>query len=364
MSTAAQALAGLPHVSVVAPALPRVAVFRPVMLGELLCATPALRALRAGMPGAQISLVGLPWARELAARLPSLDGYIEFPGWPGLPDTPPPDAAGQRRFLAHMHARHDDLALQLHGSGPVVNPLVAAFGAAACAGFLRPGEAPPADDAARFVTWPTQGTEAERLLALTDKLGLPRQGLQLDFPLRDGDRDAAVPLWRRIGSQPYVLLHAGAPWPSRRWPAERFAAVADALVREGLTVCLTGSAPEVGLARAVAAAMRMPVLDLCGHTTLWTLGALVERAALVLCNDTGISHVADALGTRSVVVSSGSDSMRWKPADAQRHRVLWQQMPCRPCALAHCPIGNACARGVDVTEVRRAALQALSAVTA
>lgn len=344
--------------------LHRVAVFRALMLGDLLCATPALRALRAGLPGAQISLVALPWARELAARLPSVDGYVEFPGWPGLPEVAPPDAAGQRRFLAQMHARHDDLALQLHGSGAIVNPLVAAFGARHVGGFTSPGLAVPPADAHLFAAWPTGGTEVERLLALTDHLGLPRQGLQLDFPLRDEDREAAVPLWRRIGARPYVLLHAGAQLPSRRWPPERFAAVADALVREGLAVCLTGSAPEMGLAQAVAGAMRQPVLDFCGRTTLWTLGALVERAALVLCNDTGISHIAAALGTRSVVVSSGGDARRWQPAERRLHRVLWQDMDCRPCALASCPIGHPCARAVEVGDVKRAALQALSAVTA
>jgi ADP-heptose:LPS heptosyltransferase len=342
----------------------RVVVFRALMLGDLLCATPALRALRRGLPGAHISLVGLPWARELAARLPSLDGYIEFPGWPGLPEVAPPDLAGQRDFLATMRERVDDLAIQLHGSGPVVNALVAAFGARHCAGFTSPGAWVPESDAARFTGWPEKGTEVQRLLALTDHLGLARQGLQLDFPLRDEDRQAALPLRRQLGGRPYVLVHAGAQLPSRRWPYERYAAVADALVRQGLAVCLTGASAEWDLTRAVAAAMQMPSLNWCGQTTLWTLGALVDAAALVLCNDTGISHIAAALGTPSVVVSSGGDAARWAPADATRHQVLWHDLPCRPCALTHCPIGHPCARAVQVSDVRRATRQALRATTA
>jgi ADP-heptose:LPS heptosyltransferase len=139
--------------------------------------------------------------------------------------------------------------------------------------------------------------------------------------------------------------------------------VADALVRQGLPVCLTGSTAERSLTRAVASAMQMPSLDLCGQTTLWTLGALVEGAALVLCNDTGISHIAAALSTPSVVVSSGGDARRWAPGDTTRHRVLWQDLPCRPCALTHCPIGHPCARGVQVSDVRRAAQQTLRTST-
>jgi ADP-heptose:LPS heptosyltransferase len=336
----------------------RVVVFRALMLGDLLCATPALRALRRGWPQAHISLVGLPWARDLAARLPSLDGYIEFAGWPGLPEVPPPRLASRLRFLDEMCERRDDLAIQLHGSGPVVNALVAAFGARRNAGFTSPGAWVPPADAASFTAWPEQGSEVERLLTLTDHLGLPRQGLQLDFPLHDDDRRAALPLLRALDGRPYVLIHAGSQLPSRRWPPERYAAVADALVRQGLAVCLSGSIAELDLTRGVAAAMHMPSTNWCGQTTLWTLGALVQEATLVLCNDTGISHIAAALGTPSVVVSSGGDAPRWAPADTTRHQVLWHDLPCRPCALVHCPIGHPCAHAVQVSDVCRAAQQA------
>ena len=344
----------------------QVLVFRALMLGDLLCATPALRALRQGLPKAHISLVGLPWASALCARLVSVDEFIEFPGWPGLPERPHPSAATQQRFVGALRERRADLALQLHGSGSVVNPLVAAFGAASTAGFAMPGDwpfTPAGSNAADFVAWPETGSEVERLLTLTDHLGLPRQGLGLDFPLRDADRHAAAALRRSLGLRPFVLVHPGSQLPSRRWPAERFAAVADSLADTGLAVVLTGSAAEAPLARQVAQAMRTPALVLAGQTTLWTLGALVEQARLVLSNDTGVSHIAAALNTPSVVVASGSDVARWAPAQRSRHRVLWHDLPCRPCAHAVCPIGHPCALGVDTAAVQQAAHAQLQACT-
>ena len=126
---------------------------------------------------------------------------------------------------------------------------------------------------------------------------------------------------------------------------------------------LTGTEAERGLTREVAQAMQAPALDLAGATTLWTLGALVESARVVVCNDTGLSHVAAALHTPSLVLSCGGDALRWAPADAARHRVLWEPMPCRPCALATCPTGHGCATALGV-EPARTALRALLAETA
>lgn len=328
----------------------RIVVFRALMLGDLLCATPALRALRAGYPDAHIALVGLPWARELVERLPTVDEFIEFPGHPELPERRcTHEVLGE--FVAGLQARRFDLAVQLHGSGSIVNPLVASFGAASTAGFRRgDGWCPPADEAS-WTLWPSRGHEIERLLALTDHLGLPRQGLHLDFPVHDADRTALRCTWEADG-RPYACVHAGAQLASRRWQLSRFAAVADAIHAAGRIVVLTGTPAEAELVAGLARRMRAPAVDLCGRTTLWTLGALVEGADFVVCNDTGISHVAAALACPSIVVSSGSDVARWAPLARERHRVLWHDVPCRPCGHADCPsAAHDCAAAVTVDDV-------------
>jgi len=334
----------------------RIAVFRALMLGDLLCAVPALRALRAGFPRAQITLVGLPWARTLVQRLGVyVDGFIDFPGWPGLPETRC-DVRALPDFLAQVQARRFDLALQMHGSGAIVNPLVACFGARQSAGFFAGTRAAwrPEDDAAFFVEWPEHGHEIDRLLALTDALGAPRRGRQLEFPLLDDDRSALRALWPAIDDGPYVCVHAGAQLASRRWPLARFAAVADAIAQAGRRVVLTGGEPERALVNALAACMRHEPVNLVGRTNLWTLGALIEGAERVVCNDTGVSHIAAALGRPSVVVSCGADVARWAPLDRERHKVLWQPMACRPCAHAECPFEHGCATAIGAPQVLHA----------
>ena len=99
---------------------------------------------------------------------------------------------------------------------------------------------------------------------------------------------------------------------------------------------------------------------MAGRTSLWTLGALIARASLLICNDTGVSHVAAALATPSVVVSCGADVARWAPLDSRRHRVLWSAEPCRPCSFPTCPYAHPCATAISEEQVTAAALQVLS----
>jgi len=341
--------------SQIAPALDgpieRIVVFRALMLGDLLCAVPALRALRRGFPGASITLIGLPWAVPLAERLTCVDRFIEFPGHPGLPEKPC-DVRALPVFLAKVQAQRFDLALQLHGSGPIVNPLVATFGARHSAGFFNAEAWRPDEDAAFYAPWPQRGHEIERMLALTDWLGLARDGTQLEFPIQSADREALRAIWPGAGRPgSYTCVHAGAQLPSRRWPLERFAEVANRLAADGEQIVLTGTAQEAEQVAALSAAIQFPTVNLAGRTNLWTLGALIEGAARVVCNDTGVSHVAAALGTPSVVISSGSDVARWAPLDRERHHVLWQPMACRPCSHTVCPIGHGCATAIGVDEV-------------
>lgn len=299
-----------------------IVVLRALQLGDLLCAVPAFRALRKAYPAATISLVGLPWSQEFARRFGAyLDGWIEFPGFPGLPEREP-EIRRIPHFLLEMQQLGSDLAVQMQGSGSVANPLVALFGAKAYAGFTEPGGYHP--QPGRFLAYPDEGSEVHRLLRLAGHLGAAPDGDRLEFPLEESDLKEREALQQQYGFRTgeYAVLHAGARAEGRRWPAERFAAAGDGLARRGLQVVLTGSAAEIPWVRQVLSRMQERALDLSGQTSLGGAGALVAGARLVVCNDTGISHLAAALQTPSVVLFSASEVGRWAPLDRSLHRVL------------------------------------------
>jgi len=336
----------------------RVAVVRALQLGDVLCAVPALRSLRARYASAHITLIGLSWARDLLRLLPRyVDAVEEFPGFPGIPEVPF-DARRLQAFLARIQTQPFDLALQLHGSGSHINEFTMLLGATKTAVFHRDGDVVP--ESGVGVPWPANGSEPQRLLALPLALGCPNTGLAMELDVPDADRamlraitgDALAP-------RSYVCIHPGARFPSRRWMPERFAEISDELAHRGFTIVLTGTAGEAPLTSAVRQSMCRPSVDLTGALTLGMLAALVKDAALVVCNDTGMSHVAAALATPSVVVASGSDVARWAPHDTARHRVLWHDVPCRPCMHLTCPTQHECAAGVSASDALAAAEQML-----
>ncbi len=306
----------------------RVAILRALTgLGDLLCIIPALRALRGALPDARVTLIGLPEAAPVVARFPQyVDELVALPGWPGLPEREV-DVAGLVPFLATMQERDFDLVLQLHGSGQVSNPLAALLGARHTAGFYLPGQFCP--DARHFLPFRDDEPEPLRHLRLVEHLGLPAGDASLEFPLEPDDQQAldALPETAKLVPGRYGCVHPGANEANRRWSPHHFAAVAHALARRGLEVVLTGTAGEAPLTAAVARAMDTPAIDLAGRTGLGALAALVSRSRLLVANDTGVSHLATALRTPSVVVFSGSDPQRWAPLDQDRHRVVGPHPP-------------------------------------
>jgi ADP-heptose:LPS heptosyltransferase len=311
----------------------RVAILRALKLGDLLCSVPAFRALRAALPDAEIVLIGLPWASALVERFGHyLDGLLVFPGYPGLPERPVrPDQTLD--FLREAQARRFDLAIQMHGSGAITNPLAVLLGARATAGFYQPGDYCPDPD--RFLIYPEHRREVCRHLRLMEHLGVPLQGAELEFPLHQDDRRRLRTIAEAIQLEPgaYVCVHPGAGADARRWPPERFALVGDTLARMGLEVVLTGSAGEAEVTRAVAEAMRAPSIDLAGQTDLGTLGALLSGARLLVSNDTGVMHMADALRVPNVAVSYEPTPDRWAPRDRLQHRFLCGGMGVQPAAV-------------------------------
>lgn len=304
----------------------KIAIFRALQLGDMLCAIPAIKALRFAYPNAEITLIGLPWAKSLTERFSNyFDDFIQFPGYPGLPEQVL-DPKAFTTFLSKAQGRNFDLAIQMQGNGSVINPMVELFGAKFTAGYSTEGHYAP--DNNLFMPYPDYGHEIDRHLALMDFLGISQQGSDLEYPLTTEDYDALDRL--NLGIQPkrYVCLHPGSRGAWRQWPVKYFAALADYCIEQGYKAILTGTKDEAAIIDAVISHMRYEAINTAGRTSMGAVGALIQNAAMLISNCTGVSHIASAFKTPSIVISMDGEPQRWGPLDKRVHRTInWLQSP-------------------------------------
>ena len=323
-----------------------------VGLGDLLCTVPAVRALRAARPDLHVALATWPEMAPVVARMaPWVDELVPFPGAPGIPERPPDGTLPQ--WSAAMAARGWDLALQAYGDNPAANAVTAATGARLVGGFAPTGSA--GLDPALHLRYPGALHESDRHLRLLEHLGLPPGAPRaLEWPSTADDEQEAAGVG--LAGSPYAVLHPGATSPSRLWPAERFASVADGLAAAGLRVAVGGVPSEAATTRAVVAASRTPVLDLTGRTSLGAYAVLLRAAAVVVANDTGTAHLTAAVGGRVVTVFLSGDPVRWRhPLEVQT--IVRQDVGCNPCPHLTCPIDHRCALRISADRVLAQALQ-------
>jgi ADP-heptose:LPS heptosyltransferase len=301
----------------------KIAIFRALQLGDMLCAIPAIRSLRGDYPNAEITLIGLPWAAEFVNRFSNyLDRFISFPGYPGLPEQPF-NQDGFDRFIKQMEYEEFDLILQMQGNGTIVNPMLHSLPAKHLAGFHNQESRMHSD---LFLEYPNHGSEIERHLLLMSHLGITTRGKQLEFPLTTEDFKELEALSLPIEKNKYVCVHPGSRGSWRQWPTAYFAALADFCTRKGYKVVVTGTESEREITQDVIRQSKYPLVDLTGKTSLGAIGALISNAFLLIANCTGVSHIASALETPSVIISMDGEPERWEPLNHEIHRMVdWTQ---------------------------------------
>jgi hypothetical protein len=206
--------------------------------------------------------------------------------------------------------RYDDppaVAVNLHGRGPQSHEVLRALAPGRLVAFGTGDHAGP--------TWFAEEHETRRWCRLVEEsLGLATdpQDLLLPPPATAAPAPGAV------------VVHPGAAYPSRRWPPARFAEVARGLAGDGHRVVVTGGPGEVALAEEVAALAGLGAdAVLAGRTDLAALAAQVASAALVVCGDTGVAHLATSFGTPSVLLFGPVSPRLWGPVTDGPHTVLW-----------------------------------------
>jgi ADP-heptose:LPS heptosyltransferase len=201
--------------------------------------------------------------------------------------------------------------------------------------------------------------EVQRQLDLVASVGAHTANTRLSFSVPEAAR-ASVRGLLPPRDGPLVVIHPGATAASRRYPPEQFARAADLVIEE--TRChavFTGDAAEASLVGAVQGAMRHASQSLVGRLDLAALGALIDEADLVICNNTGPAHMAAALGT-PVVDLYALTNPQHTPWEV-RSRVLFHDVPCRNCYKSVCPHGHHdCLKQVTPERVASAALELLA----
>jgi ADP-heptose:LPS heptosyltransferase len=298
----------------------KIAVFRALQLGDMLCVIPAMRALRTAFPTAHITLLGLPWAASFVKRFAAyFDEFIHFPGYPGLPEQQF-DPLEIPLFLNSMQEQQFDLVLQMQGNGSIVNPMVALMGGRYTAGFWREEDGCP--DAGLFVEYPEDVSEIDRHLLLMEYLNIPAQGRYLEFPVTAQDVQDFDELDFPYKAKEYICVHPGSRGSWRQWPPKLFASMADSFAEKGWKIILTGSKEELSLTEEVASLMVHEAFNTAGKTTLGSLAVLIKNARALLSNCTGVSHMAAALETPSVIISMDGEPGRWAPLNRSLHYTI------------------------------------------
>lgn len=283
----------------------RVVALRALGLGDLLTVVPALRALRRAHPAHRLVLAAPATLAPLvrAARLADevVDTDLRAEG----------GSAPHRPLDGALHGAR--LAVNLHGRGPQSTRLLLDTGPQELLAFPSAENAVPGPTAP---AWRSDEHEVSRWCRLLEAAGIPTDPTELAIEV-----DAAPP----PAAEGALLLHPGAASPARRWPEERWVAVARAAGAAGRRVVLTGGPGEAALAHRIAEAAGLDDdAVLAGRTDLVALAAAVAAAGAIVCGDTGVAHLATATGTPSVVLFGPVPPSRWgPPAERTQHRALW-----------------------------------------
>jgi ADP-heptose:LPS heptosyltransferase len=197
----------------------------------------------------------------------------------------------------------------LHGRGPQSHRLLQALAPGRLVAFANP------DAGVRGPRWRPDEHEVARWCRLLEESGIRADPGQLGLAV-----PAAPPPVRAA-----TVVHPGAAASGRRWPVDRFAAVATQLSAEGHSVVVTGVPSEAAAARSVAVRAGLPDdRVLAGRLDLGEMAALVADARLVVCGDTGVGHLATAYRTPSVLLFGPMPPASWgPPAGRREHRVIW-----------------------------------------
>jgi heptosyltransferase-2 len=342
------------------PRLPRRILIRSTnWIGDAVMTTPAVRSIRTNFPEAHITLLALPWVADVFAACPHIDQiflYDKQGQHQGL--------RGKLRLVAELRAAGFDLAILLQNAFEAALitslahiPMRAGYTTDGRALFLTHGVRKHPDIGKKHQVYYYQ-----EMLA---GLGLQTAEDALELFIDPAAAQQAEALLERAlpgRKGPVIGLNPGAAYgPAKRWPSEKYAALAGRLAKasDGLIVIFGTKADQAAAATIAAAVPEEHVLDLTGKTSLALALACIARCHVFVTNDSGLMHVAAALHIPLVAVFGSTNHIATGPFSKQAI-VVRRPMPCSPCMKTHCPHGHfQCMELVSVEEVEQVTMKLL-----
>lgn len=333
----------------------KIVVRAPNWIGDSVLAVPAIESLHFNFPEAKLWVASQEWGREFFGAFDYIEGVIPIPA--------------QNKIQSLRHSTQTLKKFEFDIGVLLTNSFASAllFYIAKIPqrwGYNRDGRNLLLT---KGITWTETGAlvhQAHYYLNLISELGLKVVSPALKLPVNAKDDEEARRLIASVGikdSNPLVILNPGAHFgPAKRWPAPKFAELAQLLqLRNHADILLVGTPDELELSEVVASLLSKKPYILTGKTSLRQLTALIKQAALFVTNDSGPMHIANALGVPVVALFGPTDPRVTRPFQ-EPSVVIKKEVPCWPCAYRECPFDHRCMMQIETEEVYKACRAYLS----
>ncbi|HEX6280556.1 MAG TPA: glycosyltransferase family 9 protein [Pyrinomonadaceae bacterium] len=306
----------------------RVLVIRLRSIGDTVLSTPSLFALRRFLPAARIDILLEDWVAPVLDGLEFVDNVIRV------------EKGAIARMRTALQLRRDryDVVFNLHG-GTTATFLTRGTGAPHRVGyrdyqysFLHNHLSPPASE-----FWESEKTHsAEQQLALLGSVGVPVSDRPRSSLAVTPAALAAIDAKAQFDA-PFALIHPAAAFATKQWAAENFARIAEYFAACGIKRVAVAAGKETDVLDELTGSSRVPITTF-DDLSLPEITALASRAAIFVGNDSGIAHVAAAVGTPSVVIFGSSNRDHWRPWTDAPNEIVFEEFDCQPCPGYRCEV--------------------------
>ena len=330
-------------------------------IGDVLLSTPALKCLRDAYPHSRIAVMVRPYAFDIVYGNPHVDNVIVYDK-----DGRDNGLLATIRFTLWLKSQKFDLSVNLHPTQrtniiPFLAGIPKRVGYDQKWGFLLTDKVPHTKQFG-------EKHELEYTLDLVRSLGIAALGKSLYMPIAPESVMRVKDMLTAGGirdTDTVVAVHPGASCPSKRWPADYFARLADELIEKmNAKVVIVAGPSDARIGNIAASFMRNKSLNLSGETSVADLAALFLRCALFISNDSGPVHIASAVDTPVISIfgrnQPGLGPKRWGPV-GRRDVILQKDVGCKECLAHDCQIDFKCLKALSVDDVFQAARNMLTA---